>query len=261
MIDLHCHILPGLDDGSPDIAESLAMIDVAVQDGIDTVVCTPHALDGVHNNDDPEAIRKAVGELEAEARSKGINIRLVAGADIHISPDMAQRFKEGRLSTVNGTNYFLLELPHNMVPPGIETALFDWQVAGLIPILTHPERNAELGRDLPRIVDLVQRGVLMQVTADSLTGAMGGEAEQSALAMLEACCVHFIASDAHSSTWRKPVLSAARDRVAQTAGPQAALAMVQDNPRLVLEGKPVPIPDPFLPQAPRKKSWLKFWRR
>jgi protein-tyrosine phosphatase len=259
MIDIHCHILPGLDDGSPDLEESLAMLRVAEADGIDTIACTPHVADGVHNND-IDTIRRAVAELESAARAAGIAIRLVPGGDVHVSADLSAMHKAGRLPTLNGTNYFLLEFPHEMVPPNIENVLFDWQIAGLIPILTHPERNAELARNVPRIVDLVCRGVLMQVTADSITGAMGAEAEHAALAMLASRCVHFIASDAHSSTWRRPALSGARDRVAQLAGPEAAKILVHDNPARVLAGEPVPVPDPLVLSAPPKRPWFRFWR-
>ena len=258
MIDLHCHLLPGIDDGAPDMAESMAMLQTAAQDGIETVVCTPHAFDGVFDNNDIEAVTALVAEVQREAVALGIPVRLVPGADVHVHPDIAGLHRERRLPTVGGTRYFLLELPHDLVPLGIEKAIFEWQLAGLCPILTHPERNAELMRDMGRIFDLVRRGVMMQVTAASLTGEFGGEPERVSLAMLEAGCMHFLATDAHSAEWRKPQLTAARERVAELAGPEAARSMVVDRPARVLAGEAIPVPEPDVPE-PQPKPWYRFW--
>ena len=260
MIDLHCHVLPGLDDGAPDTGEALAMLEIAAADGIETVVATPHAFDGVFNNNDVDAIRAAVDALAADARKMEIAIDLRAGADVHVSTEITELHKAGRLPTLNGTRYFLLEFPHTMVPHGIDPVLFEWQVAGLIPILTHPERNAELATDLPRVADLVRRGVLMQVTAASLAGELDAAAEEAALTMLSAGCIHFLATDAHSSTWRRPVLSAARERAAELTDAATARALVLDNPRLVLANEPIAVAEPVLSEPP-PKPWYKRWNR
>ena len=139
MIDLHSHILPGIDDGAADLATALGMARAFVADGVDVVACTPHILPGLYNNTGP-AIRAAVAHLQNELDGHDIPLRLVAGADNHIDPDFVAGLKSGRLLPLADTRYVLVEPPHHVVPARLEDLFFSIQVSGHIPILTHPER-------------------------------------------------------------------------------------------------------------------------
>ena len=139
LIDLHCHLLPGIDDGAKDLEMSLAMARMASSDGISTIACTPHILPGVYNNTGP-AIRGAVARLRESISEAGIPIGLVTGADVHIAPDLGVQLRDGRALTLNDSRYLLLEPPHHVLPPRLEELIFGLQAAGYVPILTHPER-------------------------------------------------------------------------------------------------------------------------
>src|SRR6185312_1248210 len=139
MIDLHCHILPGIDDGAPDLATSLAMARLAVADGITVTACTPHILPGVYNNSGA-MIGAAVARLRVALAEAEIPLRLVAGADVHVAPDLVAQLGAGSALTINGSRYLLLEPPHHVLPPRLEDHIFHLQTAGYVPILTHPER-------------------------------------------------------------------------------------------------------------------------
>src|SRR5436190_353543 len=139
LIDLHCHLLPGIDDGSKDLATSLAMAHMAAADGIGTIACTPHILPGVYNNTGP-AIRAAVDRLRRCIAEAGLSIALVTGADVHIAPDLGVQLREGRVLTLNDSRFLLVEPPHHVLPPRFEDLIFGLQASGYVPILTHPER-------------------------------------------------------------------------------------------------------------------------
>ncbi|MDS4069917.1 MAG: CpsB/CapC family capsule biosynthesis tyrosine phosphatase, partial [Candidatus Competibacter sp.] len=124
MIDLHCHLLPGIDDGAPDLAISLAMARIAAADGIEVVACTPHIYPGLYENNGP-AIRRAVSELQAHLDEAAIPLRLTYGADTHIAPDLVAGLREGRVPSLHGSRYFLLEPPHHVAPPRLEETVFN----------------------------------------------------------------------------------------------------------------------------------------
>ena len=172
LIDLHCHILPGFDDGSPDLATSLAMARIAAADGIETIACTPHIMAGVYDNTATE-IRDGIARLKTAINDAGIRLDLVSGADIHIGPDLVTGFRNGQLLSLNDTRYFLLEPPHRILPPRLEDHALSVIVSGFAPILTHPERLSWIDGHYDVVERLGRAGVLMQVTAGSVTGRFG----------------------------------------------------------------------------------------
>ena len=139
MIDLHCHILPGIDDGAPDLATSLQMARVAVADGITVTACTPHMMPGYYDNTS-EGVRAAVVALQAELDQAEIPLKLVTGADVHLVTDIVSGLRNGSKLTLADTRYFLFEPPHNTAPPRMADAVFDCMAAGFHPLITHPER-------------------------------------------------------------------------------------------------------------------------
>ena len=238
MIDLHSHILPGIDDGAKDIAKSLAMARLAVADGTTHIACTPHFMPGVYENT-VQAISQLISELELALQVAEIELTLIRGGDIHIAPDIADKLTAGTLPALGTSNYFLFEPPHHVLPPGIVQLCKGIIAAGYRPVLTHPERLTWIENHYSEICSLDEIGVVVQITAGSITGTFGARALYWAERMLDEGRVDIIASDAHNTRSRPPGLSRARDRIAQRLGDAAAIKMVQDNPQLILNNQPV----------------------
>jgi protein-tyrosine phosphatase len=244
MIDLHCHILPGMDDGAADLPVSLAMAEALVADGVTTVACTPHILPGVYHNSGPE-IRAAVQQLQDALDEERIPLHLVAGADVHIAPDLVPGLQSGHLLSLADTRYVLIEPPHNVLPPRLEECFFGLLAAGYVPILTHPERLTWINAHYSTVERLFQAGVWMQVTAGSLAGAFGRNPLYWAERMLDEGRVHFLATDAHDTKRRRPNLSRGRELAAKRVGDGEAEHLVVSRPEGVLRDEvPANLPLP-----------------
>jgi protein-tyrosine phosphatase len=257
MIDLHCHILPGIDDGPADLETSLEMARLAAADGIKAIVASPHSLDGVYYNS-RETILKKTLEFRQALKVAGIPMFLLPGADIHFDFDLQDKLARREALAVNDRNYLLLELPRQFLPPNFKEALFNLKVQGYFPILTHPERNVALQIDPQILGEYVSLGALVQITAMSLTGGFGGKARDHARRWLEQGLVHLIATDAHSPENRPPVLSKALRAATEIVGRKTAVKMVTTWPEFVLLGHPLPeedLPHPQ-PSKPAKKHFL-----
>ena len=233
MIDLHCHILPGLDDGATDLSVSTDMAKAFVADGVLVVACTPHILPGLYHNSGPQ-IRQATAQLQQHLDREGIPLRLVTGADNHIIPNFVTELRSGHLLSLADTRYVLVEPPHHVAPPRLEELFFSLLVAGYVPILTHPERLTWIQSHYQVIQRLVHAGIWMQVTAGSLTGAFGRNARYWAERMLDEGCVHILATDAHDVNRRPPNLSQGRELAAKRVGDTEAQHLVVTRPEGVL---------------------------
>ena len=262
LIDLHCHLLPGIDDGSPNIETSLEMARLAAADGIKTIACTPHILPGVYNNDGPK-IRAAVAQLQEILRQYGLPLRLLTGADVHVAPDLSSRLNDGRALTINDSRYLLLEPPHHVLPPRFEEYTFGLQAAGFVTIITHPERLSWVEGHYDLIKRLVYNGNLMQLTAGSLTGRFGRKPRYWAERMLEDGLCHLLATDAHNTGPRAPCLSEARELAAQMLGQEEARNLVVTRPQgIVADIAPSQLPKPVArPQPPESTGWAKLMGR
>ncbi len=257
MVDIHHHLLWGLDDGAKDLETSLAMAKAAADDGITHVVCTPHA-NGRYAFE-PAVNQAKAAELQARLDAEGIALKLGLGCDFHLSYDNILDAKADPMRfSVNGRGYLMVEIPDYGIPPGMTETFYDLQLTGLTPVLTHPERNPTLQADQTRLGEWMRGGVLVQVTADSVTGKMGKTAERVAHQLLAKRWVHFLATDAHNVSSRPPRLSEARDVVAKKYGRQYAESLVNTNPRAVFEGKPFePVDEPVGLYAEFKpQSWF-----
>lgn len=237
MIDLHCHLLPGIDDGATDLETSLAMARIAADDGITVTACTPHIMPGVYDNVGDD-IKRRIGELQGHLTEAGIEMKLVCGADTHIAPDLAKGLKDGRIPTLNDSRYFLFEPPHHIPPPRLEHTVFDAMSAGYRPILTHPERLSWIEDHYETMVKLAHAGAWMQITCGAITGNFGKRPQYWAERMLDEGLVHILATDAHNLRNRKPIMSKARDMVTERLGEQAAIDMVLTRPSGVLDNAP-----------------------
>jgi protein-tyrosine phosphatase len=236
MIDLHCHVLPAIDDGADSLDQSLEFCRIALADGITTLVATPHQKPGQFDNS-PEAIREKVWELNVALRESGIEVRVVEGAEVYCSADVVSRVRGGLATTLNGNGrYLLLEFPYQQTPIRAEETVFQLKVAGVTPVLAHPERIAYFTADLARLEKMVRLGCLTQVTAAALTGGFGSKTRDFTRRLLERNLVHVISSDAHDPIYRPPMLSKARDAAAEVVGVERARAMVVDVPRAICDG-------------------------
>jgi len=255
MIDIHCHILPGFDDGPSDWDTAIEMCRIAAADGITHIVATPHMKEGVYNPSKQDVLA-AVTELNR--RVSGVhNLRILAGADVHFSADLVARIKAGDIPLINGKNYFLLELPSTTIPVGLRQLVFDLRVMGVCPILTHPERHPAIQGHEEKLQEFIIGGAFVQITAMSLTGKFGAAAKQSAEKMLGMDCVHSIASDAHSATTRTPELSRAVARASQIVGADKARKLVDQIPSMIIEGRRID----SAPRHSGAKKWFSFITR
>jgi protein-tyrosine phosphatase len=258
MIDLHCHLLPALDDGAPDLDTSLAMARLAAADGITVTACTPHILPGVHRNSGPQ-ILKAVEDLALALAAHEIPLRVVAGADIHITPDLLKGLASGYLPTLNGSRYFLLEPPQHSAPPRFEDFVWSVVAAGFVPIITHPERLAWVEAHYSSFKRLATSGAWMQLTASSILGHFGRRVKRVSERMLDDGLVHIVASDGHNAGRRPPVMGAARAAIAMRLGDAEADRVVLSRPQVILKDLAAnTVPGPQAVSQPVSDN---FWRR
>ncbi len=199
MIDLHSHILPSLDDGARHWEEAITMAKQAVQDGIKTVVATPHHQNGIYFNDS-SIVLDTIKEFNRRLEHENIPLTVVPGHETHIYVDFVKDLRSDNLLTLNSNNkYILLELPFKEVPRITEQLVYDIQLAGYIPIIPHPERNMEFQENPMKLYQLVKRGALTQTTSASLLGNFGKEVQKFTFEIIEHHLVHMIATDAHHS--------------------------------------------------------------
>jgi protein-tyrosine phosphatase len=260
MIDIHSHILPGLDDGAASMEEAVAMARCAVAGGISQMVGTPHVKEGKYPNS-REMIVDAMANLRKVLLKKEIRLFILPGAEYSLEPDLPQRFSRGELLTINNKGrYLLVELPASFVPDYTATVLYDLQLQGVTPIIAHPERNAVIARDHTRLYELVARGALAQITAGSLTGLFGAEVAAAARAFLERGCVHFIASDAHSSNGRLPHLASAAREAERILGQEQGRNLVVGNPQLAVRGEYIEAGE-ISKKSPSKRGLFCFFKK
>lgn len=244
MIDLHCHLLPGIDDGAADLDTALAMARLAVSDGILTTACTPHIYPGLYDNT-AAGIRQAVAELRDRLAEAALPLQLTDGADTHLAPDLVAGLRGGRIPSLHGSRYFLLEPPHHIAPPRLEETIFDLLAAGYVPVITHPERLTWIAEHYNLFERLAHGGAWIQVTAGSLTGRFGSTARYWGERLLDQGLVHILATDAHSPQQRPPLLGEGRQVAEHYLGTVEATHLVCTRPQGILADQPpaaLPVP-------------------
>jgi protein-tyrosine phosphatase len=245
MIDLHAHILSGLDDGAKTLEESIQMCWVGYRDGIRTIVATPHTLNGVYQNDRSTILSK-VQELQSALMQSAIKI--LPGADVHFCKEILLQLNQGKLVTIgDGGKFLLIEFPFQGIPYRTEEVLFQLLTRGIVPVISHPERNVEIGQRPKQYYEMIRKGCLGQVTAMSLTGEFGTKVRQIAEKLLSNRLIHFIASDAHSINGRPPILSEAVKAARKIIGEEEAQKMVTEYPQAILDGRRPKVPEPLSP--------------
>ncbi len=230
------------------------MAEMAVADGITTIIATPHQL-GNHAKNVGETIRAATARFQRFLEERQVPLRVLAGGDVRIEPDLVRKIRSGEVLTLGDRGrHLLLELPHDIYLP-LERLLDELAAAGVVGILSHPERNRGLLNQPGVLPRLVERGCLLQVTAGSLTGTFGSQVQKFARWLVERRLVHFVASDAHATKTRPPLLGLAFARVADLAGEKTAIELCCSNPKAVAEGAAI------LPgrQKTAKTGWMNWF--
>ena len=256
MVDLHCHILPGLDDGPATMEESMAMAESAIADGITHVVATPHSSNRYFF--DFADVRRLRDELQAKA---GDRLNIATGCDFHLNPENLESLrKDARQFCINQRNFLLVEFSEYSIPPSMDQTLHEMQLAGLQPVITHPERNGILRSRPERLTKWVRQGCFVQVTGGALTGVFGTGSQQDALRWIGEGLIHFVASDAHNTRGRPLRLQPAYNVVVDRFGEEKARALFQDNPLAAFEGRQLPhVPEVADELArPRRKRFFFF---
>jgi protein-tyrosine phosphatase len=253
LVDIHSHILPGIDDGAATIEQSLDMLRLAAAKGTTDIVATPHA------NSEFQFDPQLVGELFTELSQQSADfITIHRGCDFHLNFDnLMDCLDHPKKYTINEGRYLMVELPDLVSLPSMRTALNRLLDARIVPIITHPERNPSVQAKLKEMEGWVHDGCLLQVTAQSYSGRFGNTAQKSAESLTNANMVHFVASDAHDTEDRPPDLSSAYRFIAERWGGDMANMLLLDNPAAVIHNQPIF----FVPPKPSKKSSLfSFWK-
>ena len=241
MIDLHCHILPGVDDGPRSFAEAVAMCRLAAEDGCEAMVATPHQRRGVWWNADRDQLAALADQLQTEV---GAGFRVYLGGEIHVDSELLNEVEKlpgaGGVLPLAGSRYLLIEFDSSNTPREAIHLVHELAVAGWRPVLAHPEFIPWLAADRDLVARLIQLGAAAQVTAMSVTGDFGRRPQNDVFALLDAGLVHFLASDSHNTRRRPPGLRRAHDLIAGRWGGETARRLAADNPRAVVENRPLP---------------------
>ena len=259
MYDLHAHILPGVDDGAKVPEDTVEMAQVAADTGTKIILATPHRKD-VTEESSVAHIRELIEDMNGRIRDNGTDLTLVLGMENHLDLDLPDEIEAGRALPMNGTRYILVEMPFFGRPNYIEDVLFKIQIQRLTPVLAHPERIEAFQQDPDLLANFVERGMLSQVTAGSVIGYFGKRVQSITNNMLQRNLIHIMASDTHFPGGpRSPKLGIGIEAASAFVGKDAALAMVVDTPKAMLEDRAVETEPPRT--AAVVQRWWQFWKR
>jgi protein-tyrosine phosphatase len=257
MIDIHSHILPGLDDGAQSFEESLLMARMAEADGISKMVATPHLYRGSFVNNGLDVIEKKKDDLQSMILSEGIELELFYGTEVYVTHNLTEKvIKERESLVIDHGNFMMIEFPAGHIYSGVKDLFFEIMTEGIQPIIVHPERNRVFQHNPELLYELINMGSLCQANSGSFTGLYGREVRETVYRFLDLRYLHFLGSDCHNTRSLPPNLSQAREKIEETAGKAVALALVLNNPQAMLAGNEIPyIPSPL---PPKKAKSLKI---
>ncbi|MEA2336372.1 MAG: protein-tyrosine phosphatase [Thermoanaerobaculia bacterium] len=256
MIDIHHHCLPGVDDGPRAMSESVDLCRMSADEGIETIVATPHVLRGRWKNTSRTQLAAILDDLQAKV---GDTPRIILGSEYFFGHDMDDMLRNGTILPLAGGRYVLVEFASNNVPPMVRDPLYRVQLEGYMPVIAHPERNIVFQSKPEFLASLIRIGVKTQVATGSVTGEFGPEAQAAAVDWLKRGWVHVMATDAHNATRRPPRFRAARARVVDLVGEEIAQALFVDNPKSIVESRGL-VYDPDLPEVSGTESGHLFSR-
>lgn len=264
IIDIHSHILPGIDDGARDIEESLEILTALVEQGVREIIATPHVISGVYNNT-REIIDQKITKLNAALRESALPIIVYPGAEVYCEPNALEKVHKEKLSLA-GSRYVLVESDMQRFPVNIEELLYEFQVEGYFPILAHAERYNEFRGNFNLLIDLANKGIYVQMNAGSLLGDYGSEIEKLAHKILNMGCVHAIASDVHGLRKRPILLKEVYNFLSENYTEELAKLLLEKNPTNIIKNKELEsmVEGYFEPEMPKKSLGDKIrnlWRK
>jgi protein-tyrosine phosphatase len=236
MIDIHLHILPGVDDGPETMEEAVELAGVLVQEGVGAAIATSHYNDLFLQRSAWE-IKERVADLQRVLDERGVALRLFPGHEALIKPGLVEDIQSGRLGTLNESRYLLLELWNNAWLPEIERVIFELRAFGIVPIIAHPERYRAIQQDSERLLRLIEQGVLTQLTAGALLGMQGNSTRKCAETLLKKGYIHCIASDAHGIGTRPPALRRSLEIVEQMVGAVGVQQLIDKRPLAIMQNE------------------------
>lgn len=233
-IDIHCHIIPGIDDGAQNEIMALEMLKIAQENNTRHIIATPHYVYG-NTRFGFDTIIEKCAELNRIARSAEIETKVYPGCEIFINPEILELYEQRLVGTLNESKYMLIELPFTCIPLYTDNILYKLQLKGITPIIAHPELNSEVQKKIELIEAFVERGILIQVSAGSITGHNGIVPKKTVMKMLKKGLVHFVSSDAHSNVRRTPDMSKAAVIVEKKFGLKAREDLFTMNPMKLID--------------------------
>ena len=262
MIDMHCHILPRLDDGSKNMEETLGMVCQLHETGFKTLIATPHVIEG-RDCLSPAEILATTEQVRKRVAEAGIPVEILPGAENYIFPDLAKWARDGKLMTIgNKGKYVLVEFPMLEIPHYVDQVFFELQVLGITPVLAHPERNKGLADDPERILAWAKKGILFQLNLRSLSGHYGPPAKQLAEILLNGNLIHVIGSDTHRVSRSELTYSEGLQSIKEIVGETRYQELTKLNPQTILEGNPLQNDREYLLNGPvSKKKKSRIWFR
>lgn len=245
MIDIHCHIIPGIDDGAKDIEEAIKMAKLAYKDGITSIVATPHFMEeGMYRNNNQ--IGEKVDELNRVMLEEGINIEIMMGNEVYISPNLPELLELGQANTINNTQYLLIEFPMFDIPNYTEDVIYRLKLMGITPIIAHPERYKAVIENPNILIGFIEQGALLQVNGGSIMGKFGEKIGTTVETLISHNMIHLVASDGHSSRSRTPRLKKAYEKVKAIHGEEKASKLFKGNPKRVISNKNIAFEQPIV---------------
>ncbi len=233
LVDIHCHVLPDIDDGPADWQQSVEMARVAESNGISTIVTTPHWIQGTSWQPSYKTVLEKIDKLNELLSAESINLRILPGMEIGISENLVSLLNSGEILTLANSSYVLIEIPFISIPFGLEDIIFEIISAGYLPLLAHPERNKALHSNPERILDLIDRGALTQITTGSLCGDWGEGAKECSVEFAKMDGIFTVASDGHSSDSRPPEMAEGIEVLEDLVGEDKVLEILSNSEKII----------------------------
>ena len=254
MIDIHCHILPNVDDGSESLEESITMAKIAESEGITKIVNTSHCHFDFKYKKGNE-LKLELEKFNQVLKEENINIEVLLGNELYYTSDLIERFNELDFFSMNNSKYILMEFSPINFPKNIEDVIYEIKIRGYIPIIAHAERYKQVQEDVNIVLDCIKEGALIQVNASSILGKNGEKAEDTSKKLLDNNMVHFVATDAHSSNRRRPLIKDSYNYILKNYGKEVSEKLFIENPTSVIENRDINILNPT--KYEEKRSFLK----
>lgn len=254
MIDIHCHILPNVDDGSESLEESIAMAKIAESEGITRIVNTSHCHFDFKYKKGNE-LKLELEKFNQALKEENINIEVLLGNELYYTSDLIERFDELDFFSMNNSKYILMEFSPINFPKNIEDVIYEIKIRGYIPIIAHAERYKQVQEDVNIVLDCIKEGALIQVNASSILGKNGENVEDTSKKLLDNNMVHFVATDAHSSNRRRPLIKDSYNYILKNYGKEVSEKLFIENPTAVIENRDISILNPT--KYEEKRSFLK----